>query len=156
MQIKIIVEHRRKVMNRAQKIAWFNLIVLLTALGLSTIAIGVFYFIVGLPMRDALGGFGFMGVLGLLGLTPILFRKDKGKVQYDERDLTICRKAAVVAYAIFWVLFVAAAMVPFFVLGPDGIVSVVYLCAMVLGGFLTVTLLQSIVTLKEYGWGGEK
>ncbi len=66
-------------MNRAQKIAWFNLIVLLTALGLSTIAIGVFYFIVGLPMRRALGGLGFIGIVGLTGLSPILFRKRRNK-----------------------------------------------------------------------------
>jgi hypothetical protein len=152
MQIKIIVEHRGKVMNRVQKIAWFNLIVLLTALGLSAIAIGVLHFIVGLQMQHALGGFGFIGIMGFAGLSPILFKKDKGKVQCDERDLMIHRKATVVAYSIFWVLFVAAAMAPFFVLGPKGTISVKYLCAMVFGGMFTVILVQSIVTLDEYGW----
>ena len=145
-------------MNRAQKIAWFNLIVLLVALCLAAIAVGVLYFIVGLPMRRALGGFGFIGLMGFAGLSPILFKKDKGKVQCDERDLMIHRKATIAAYSIFWVLFVAAAMVPFFVFGPDGGVSVKYLCAMVFGGMFTVILVQSIVTLEEYGWRdkGEK
>jgi hypothetical protein len=43
-------------------------------------------------------------------------------------------------------------MIPFFVLGPDGAVSVKYLAAMVFGGMVTVGLVQSIVTLEEYGW----
>jgi len=139
-------------MNRAQKIAWFNLIVLLTALGLSTIAIGVFYFIVGLPMRGALGGFGFIGVVGLTGLSPILFRKEKKQASFDERDLLIAKKASLVAYSIFWVLFVAAAMIPWFIIGPKGAITVNYLPWMVFGGMVVVMLVQSVVTLDEYGW----
>jgi hypothetical protein len=72
----------------------------------------VAYFILGLPAERAAGGFGFIGIMGFVGLTPILFRKDKDKVQCDERDLMIHRKATIAAYAIFWLLFVAAAMVP--------------------------------------------
>ena len=73
-------------------------------------------------------------------------------MDFDERDLLIQRKAALGAYAIFWCLFVLAAMIPFFVLGPDGKVSVKYLAAMVFGGMTVVTLVQSIVTLEQYGW----
>ena len=139
-------------MNRAQKIAWFNLIVLLTALGLSTIAIGVFYFIVGLPMRGAICGFAFIGVVGLTGLSPILFRKEKKQASFDERDLLIAKKASLVAYSIFWVLFVAAAMIPWFIIGPKGAITVNYLPWMVFGGMVVVMLVQSVVTLDEYGW----
>jgi hypothetical protein len=142
-------------MNRAQKIAWFSLIVILIALTLSIITVGVFYFIVGLPMRRAFGGFGFIGIVGLTGLSPILFRKGKEQVSFDERDLLIHKKASLVAYSIFWFLFVLVSMIPFFVLGPKGTISVRYLPAMVFGGMITVMLVQSIVTLEEYGWRGK-
>jgi len=139
-------------MNRQQKIAWFTLVVVLLALGLSVIAFGIGYFIFGVSAHQATSGFAFMGVMGLLGLTPFLFQKDKNKVQADERDTAIQRKAVGFAYAIFWVLFVAAAMIPWFIIGPNGTITTNYLPWMVFGGMFTVMLLQSIVTLNEYGW----
>jgi hypothetical protein len=143
---------RIDVMNRAQKMARFNLIVILTALTLSAIAVSVLYLVVGLPMRRAAGGFGFIGICGLMGLSPFLYKKGSGKVSFDERDLLIQRNASLGAYSIFWVLFVLAAMVPFFVLGPKGMVSVKYLAAMVFGGMIIVVLVQSVITLGAYGW----
>jgi hypothetical protein len=90
--------------------------------------------------------------MGFVGLAPALFKKDKGKVELDERDLLIRRKAMLAAYSAFWLLFVAAAMVPFFLLGPKGTVGVWYLASMVFGGMFVVILVQSIVFLEEYGW----
>jgi hypothetical protein len=156
--LKLLLNIGEKVMNRMQKIAWFSLIVILIALTLSIITVGVLYFIVGLPMRRALGGFGFIGIVGLTGLSPILFRKGKEQVSFDERDFLIHKKVLLAAYSIFWFLFVLASMIPFFVLGPKGTISVTYLPAMVFGGMVTVMLVQSVVTLEEYGWRnkGEK
>ncbi|MBL7153235.1 MAG: DUF2178 domain-containing protein [Phycisphaerae bacterium] len=139
-------------MNRLQKIARFNLIVVLTSLSLSAIAIAALYFIARLPIQRALGGFGFIGIYALTAFSPLLYKKEPGKVDVDERDLLIQRKASLGAYTIFWCLFVLAAMIPIFVLGPDGTVSVKYLAGMVFGGMATVILVQSIVTLEEYGW----
>jgi hypothetical protein len=139
-------------MNRMQKIAWFNLIVVSLALGLSVITFSIGYLILGVPAHRAAAGFGFIGIMGLTGLTPVFFRKEKDKVQTDERDMAILRKAAVVAYSVFWVLFVAAAMIPWFILGYDGAITTNYLPWMVLGGMCVVSLVQSIVTLNEYGW----
>jgi hypothetical protein len=81
-------------MNRAQKMAWFTLIMLGLALGLSLAAVSVARFGFGQPIRRAVGGFGFIGIMGFSGLAPVLFKKDKGKVQLDERDLMILRKAS--------------------------------------------------------------
>ncbi len=139
-------------MNRAQKAAWFTLVVLAFASVLSLVAFCVAYFVLGVPAGRAAGGFGLMGIAGLLGLIPVLFRKDKAKVQCDERDLMFQRNAAVAAYATFWVLFVAAAMIPWFVTGPNGTITVSYLPWMVLGGFFVVELVQAIATLQQYGW----
>lgn len=145
-------------MNRQQKIAKFTLIVTLAAITISVMAVGIFYFVAGMPIRRALSGFGFIGICGLAGLSPLLYRKECGKVDFDERDLLIQKKASLAAYSIFWFLFVLASMIPFFVLGPKGSISVKYLPAMVFGGMVTVMLVQSIVTLEEYGWKnrGEK
>ncbi len=143
-------------MNRAQKIARFNLIVISTSLILSTIAVSVLYFVVGMPMRHALRGFGFIGICGLMGLSPFLYKKEGDKVSFDERDLMIMRNASLGAYSIFWFLFVLAAMIPFSVLGPVGMVSVKYLTAMVFGGMIIVVLVQSIITLVAYSWGAKE
>ena len=103
-------------------------------------------------MRRAAGGFGFFGIMGFSGLAPLLFKKDTGKVKLDERDLLIKNKAMLAAYFSFWPVFVIAAMAPFCVYGPDGMVSVKYLCSMVFGGMFIVILVHSLVTLQEYGW----
>ena len=139
-------------MNRLRKIAWFNLIMVSLALGLSVITFCIGYFVFHAPANRAAAGFGFIGILGLTGLTHVLFRKDKNKVQFDERDTAIHRKAVGLAYAIFWVLFVAAAMIPWFIIGPNGVIVVNYLPWMVFGGMCVVMLVQSIVILNEYGW----
>jgi len=148
-------QERTRVMNRWQKIAWFTLVVIGLALVLSLAAVSVAYFGLGLPMRAAAGGFGFIGIMGFIGLTPVLFKKEKGKVEIDERDLLIQKKASLAAYSIFWVLFVLAAMVPWFIIGPKGTITVRYLPWMVFGGMFVVMLVQAIVTLKEYGWIGK-
>ena len=139
-------------MNREQKMAWFSLIMVTLGFGLSLMSVGVLHFGYGLPMRQAAGGFGFIGIMGLSALAPLLFKKDKGKVELDERDLLIKNKATLAAYCGFWPVFVIAAMAPFFVYGPDGTVSVKYLCSMVFGGMFIVILVHSLVTLQEYGW----
>jgi len=139
-------------MNRQHKIAWFGFTVIVTALALSVAAVAVAYFAVGLPMRRAVGGFGFMGLTGLLGLSPLLYKKGQGKVTLDERDHMIQRTAALAAYSIFWFLFVIAAMIPFFILGPQGRISVQYLPVLVLGGGIIVWFVQSIITIEQYGW----
>jgi len=142
-------------MNRIQKISWFTLIVVSLALGLSVATFGIGYFIIGVSAQKAAAGFGFIGIMGFLGFTPFLFRKNQGKVQADERDLTILRKANIIAYSVFWILFVASAMIPWFIIGPFGTITINYLPWMVFGGFCVVQLLQSLVTLCEYGWRGD-
>jgi hypothetical protein len=139
-------------MNRAQKIAWFNLIVLLTALGLSTIAIGILYYIAGLPLRCSLGGFGLLGICGLIGLSPILFRKKQSQVGFDERDQLIHKRATLIAYSVFWVFFTAACMIPWWVLKTGASIRVVVLPVMLAGGFIIVQLVQSVAVLVQYSW----
>ena len=48
----------------------------------------------------------------------------------------------------FWLLFVAAAMVPWFITGPDGLITVNYLPWMVFGGMFVVMFVQAIRHLE--------
>ncbi len=140
-------------MNRYQKMAWFTLIMLGLALGLSITAMLVLRFAVGMSWRASMAGFGFIAIMGFIGFSrsgPSFFKKDKRGL--DERDLLIKQKAMVAAYWSFWPVFVLAAIVPLFVYGPDGMVSVHYLCWMVFGGMYWVFLIYSIAILNEYGW----
>lgn len=142
-------------MSRAQKIARFNLIVILIALILSAIAVSVFYFVVDLPIRRAFGGFGFMGITGLMGLSPLLYKKGRGKVSFDERDELINYRAVLAAYSVFWLVFTAACMIPWFIIGPSGSISVNVLPIMLFGIGITLMLVHSLVILVQYGRGGK-
>ena len=140
-------------MNRFQKLARFNLIVILIALTLSVIAVSVFYFVVDLPIRRAFGGFGFMGITGLMGLSPILYKKERGKVSFDERDQLINLRAVLAAYSVFWLVFTAACMIPWSIIGPSGSISVNVLPIMLFGIGITLMLVHSLVILIQYGRG---
>ena len=142
-------------MSRAQKTARFNLIVILIALSLSAIAVSVFYFVVDLPIRRAFGGFGFMGITGLMGLSPLLYKKEGGKVSFDERDELINYRAVLAAYSVFWLVFTAACMIPWSIIGPSGSISVNVLPIMLFGIGITLMLVHSLVILVQYGRGGK-
>ena len=140
-------------MNKTQKIARFNLIVILIALTLSAIAVSALYFVVDLPIRRAFGGFGFMGITGLMGLSPLLYKKERGKVSFDERDELINYRAVLAAYSVFWLVFTAACMIPWSIIGPSGSISVNVLPIMLLGIGITLALVHSLMILVQYGWG---
>jgi len=143
-------------MNRAQKIALYNLIVLIASLTLTGAAVGILAIVLGMPR--ALGGLGFLGIGGLIGLSPILFRKKRGQLGLDERDWLIYNRASLVAYSVFWVFFTAACMIPWLVLEAGAKIRVVVLPCMLAGGFVIVQLIQSIAILIQYRWDakGEK
>ena len=140
-------------MNRSQKIALYNLIVIIASLTITGAAVGILSIVFGMP--KALGGIGFLGIGGLIGLSPILFRKKRGQLGFDERDLLIYNRASLVAYSVFWVFFSAACMVPWLVLEAGAKIRVVVLPCMLAGGFVIVQLIQSIAILIQYGWPGK-
>ena len=142
---------RTEIMNKYQKMARFTLIMLGLSLGLSITAMLVLRFAVGMSWRASMAGFAFIAIMAFSRIRPSLFFK-KDKCDLDERDLLIKQKAMVTAYWSFWLLFVLAAIVPLFVYGPDGMVSVRYLWFMVVGGIFWVYSIYSIAILNEYGW----
>ena len=93
----------------------FIFVTLTCALILTAIAIAVAYAKLGFPR--AWGGLGFMGLAGIGGLAHLFFKKDPGKVEYDERDRGIQRKAALAGFGMAYLVVGIATMVPFTILG---------------------------------------
>ncbi len=138
-------------MNRTQKIALYNLIVIISSLTITGAAVGILAIMYGMP--KALSGSGFLGILGLIGLSPILFRKKREQLVFDERDLLIYRKATIAAYSTFWIFFTTVCMVPYLVLDRGATIRVVVLPGMLAGGFIIFQLIQSISILIQYSRG---
>ena len=143
-------------MNRAQKIAWSLVITISFGFILSCIAVAVLYVKVGMP--KAVAGLGFMGVAGLGGFSPLIFKKDKGKVTFDERDKLIKRRAALAGFATSYLFVGLACMIPFSILGPKASISVTWLPNIFGGAALSAFFVTSVAILIQYGRGdrGEK
>jgi len=133
-------------MSPLQKFAWFNLAVI----GFSTLV--VLCLIPFLGYRS-LGGLGF---LGFLGLGVLYFRKRPGQVTMDERDNLIMTRSLILAYALFWVVFVLSAVfVSPLLYGQDGSVPVVLVQMSVAWGFMLWYAVQSIAILVQYVGGSQ-
>jgi hypothetical protein len=131
-------------MNASQREAWFNLVVVLSALAMVTA-------LVPFLGKGAMGGF---GLLGFLGLSPVFFRKRHGAVVLDERDTQIRLRSQFCAHLVVWLLFVLAAMTAPAVYGWDGSVPVAMVMASVFCGMMVLYAVSSLATLIQYGRGG--
>jgi hypothetical protein len=140
-------------MNKAQKIAWFLVITISVAVTVSCIAVAVLYVKFGMPR--ALGGLGFTGIAGLGGLGSLIFKKDKGKVIFDERDKLIKERAKLAGFTAAFLFAGLGCMIPFFILGPKASISVIWLPNMWCGTFLTSFFVHSVAVLIQYGRGGK-
>ncbi len=132
-------------MTALQKNAWYNLGVIV----LTLVTIGVLYPVAG---KGALGGFGF---LGLLGFGPMFFRQKPGRIVMDERDEEIRRKSWNLAFALFWVVGVLfASLVSASVYGAEGAVPVWIVQSSVFVGMMLIYALASAAVLVQYAQGG--
>ena len=130
-------------MNASQREAWFNLVVVLSSLLMVTVL---------LPFlgKGAMGGF---GLLGLLGFSPVFFRKPR-LVVLDERDTQIRIRSQFCAISFSGCLFVVAAMTAPAVYGWNGSVPVTMVMASVFCGMMVLYGVMSLATLIQYGRGG--
>lgn len=143
-------------MNRMQKIAWLFVVTISLAVILSAIAIGLLYLKFGMPVAQA--GLAFLGIAGLGGFGPLIFKKDKGAVIYDERDTLINRRAALAGFGASYLLVGLSCMIPFFIFGPKASISVTWLPMIFMGAGLSLFFFHSVAILIQYGWRdkGEK
>jgi hypothetical protein len=131
-------------MSAMQKFAWFNLAVIAWT---SAVVIALVPFL----GKGALGGCGF---LGLLAFGSLFFRKKQGEVLTDERDQGIQLRSMILAYVVFWLAYVLAAVLlcPL-VYGQEGAVPVWMVQISVFGGWMLVYAVMSIAILVQYAGG---
>ncbi|MFH1615879.1 MAG: DUF2178 domain-containing protein [Planctomycetota bacterium] len=137
-------------MKRIQKIAMFIFVVFTCAFILTAIAIAVAYAKFGFP--GAWGGLGFMGIAGIGGLAQLFFKKDPEKVEYDERDHYIQKRAALTGFALAYLVVGLATMLPFTILGPNAPITTNWLPLIFGAAGLTNFYAWSIAILTLYGW----
>ena len=137
-------------MKRIQKIAMFIFVTFTCALIITALAIAVVYAKYGFP--KAWSCFGFMGITGISGLAQLFFKKDPGKVEYDERDRQIQRRAALTGFALAYLTVGLVTMLPFTILGPDIPITTNWLPLIFGAAGLTYFYSWSIAILTQYGW----
>lgn len=143
-------------MNRIQKMAWWMAIWISAGAILAAIAVAVSYFIIGMPWSIARAGLAFLGIAGFGGLASLIFKKDKGKITCDERDQLINNRAAVAGFCAAFLVTGLACMLPFFVLGPEATISVVWLPNIFMAAGLATFFVHSVAILVQYGWRNRK
>ncbi len=143
-------------MNRYQKLAWFNLIVIAATIIITSTAIAIEIHIRG---YSTTGLYFFVATLALLRLKPFLFKKpqSEGGVVSDERDTFIVKRAVSFAYTTFWIVFFVStfAVHIFMGMGPKSSVLTITLPLMAVGGALFMKILCSVAILVQYGWGNK-
>lgn len=126
--------------------AWFLLIVVMAAFALY----GIF---TAVPKLHS-GAMAAYAVLALIAAEPLVGRKaiSEGTVVFDERDREIHVAAMGASFGVVWVLFVAAAMIPFYLLGPSGklTLSTITLSNIVFPAMGVVYLVRSLVMIMLY------
>ena len=136
-------------MNREQKIALSLVIIILIALISSAVAFVILYSKVGMPKATA--ALAFMGITGLGMFPALFFKKDKGKVTFDERDKIIRTRAARAGFAMAYLFVGLACMIPFSVLGQQATISVRWLPRIFAGSAICMMFFCSLTLLFEYG-----
>ena len=140
-------------MNRYQKLAWWNIIVITFTIIITTAAIAIEFHIRGYSTL----GIYFIAPLVLLKFNRFLFKKPqrKGSVVSDERDSIIVKRAVSFTYTVFWIVFILSSFLLFVLLGPRSSVPTITLLLVALGGGILMKIVCSAAILVQYGKGGK-
>ncbi len=136
-------------MNRYQKLAWWNLIVITFTIIITTAAIAIEFRIRGYSTL----GIYFIAPLVLLKFNRYLFKKpqSEGGVVSDERDSLIIKRALVFTFMAFWWVFVISSFLLWWFIGPRNSVPTITLPLMVLGAGIFMKIVCSVAILVLYG-----
>jgi len=141
-------------MNRYQKLAWFNIIVIVATIVITTAGIAI-----EIRWRgySTIAPWFFVAILLLLRLKPYLFWKpeSEGGVVSDERDSLIVQKAASFAYKTFWFVLLFSSFAVHVFKGGRGSVPVITLPLMACGGALFMMIMCSVSILVQYSQGNK-
>ncbi len=96
---------------------------------------------------------GAFGLLGLAGFQPLLYRKRRQEVVWDERDTLINYRAVIAGYSVFWLVFTLAPMsiwAAAYCYGGHSLISVHILPRLVMGGFIVVMTTRAVAIVVQY------
>lgn len=145
-------------MNKTQKQAWFNLAGSLLALAVILYILITALLLKRLPSEDFLGKYFFLAVYCAVLVVSLTFMRKKQSLaepDFDERDIVIKQRAIQYSYVSVWLIFFAACVSVFIVLGLDGYVPVFMLPLALVLLFLIVQLIYCVSILLQYR-GGRK
>ncbi len=97
-------------------------------------------------------------VLGsLFWLLPAFVQKihKSKRVQSDERDVLIYKNGAVAAHIVLWLYFAIVCLVAWWLVGPEGMVSVNVMPLVLIGAVTLFLLVEYLVAFIQYGQGGD-
>jgi hypothetical protein len=97
-------------------------------------------------------------VLGsLFWLLPAAVQKiHKSKtVQSDERDVLIYKNGAVAAHIVLWLYFAVACLAAWWLVGPEGTISVNVMPLVLIGAVTLFLLVEYLAAFIQYGRGGD-
>ncbi|MHC4476833.1 MAG: hypothetical protein ACYTEL_14395 [Planctomycetota bacterium] len=139
-------------MNRYQKIAWLNLIVITATLVITSIGIAIEVHLVGYSRF----GLFYLAPMVLLKFTPFMFKKPQSRngVVCDERDNLILKRAVSFASLTCWWVFILLSFLLFLIIGPRNSVPTITLPLMAIGAALYIKIVCSVAILIQYGRGG--
>ena len=138
-------------MNRTQKAAVFNLIMGLLLLVFWTILFSGIFFAGTIFTR--FNRFYCLLIVTLVVVFLMFLRKKQSpeEVESDERDKLIQLKAVLVAFVSSWILLAGVALVPRFIIGINGSISVWVLSIINFVIFLVAMIVYNIAVLVQYG-----
>jgi hypothetical protein len=138
-------------MNRAQKIAIYNLIMIIS--GMAVVLLTSF-----MKLPDLVYVIEIVIVFALVFTSPVFFKKKQGRVSFDERDAIINQRAMLVASCAAFGCLGGQCIVPIIEVGLDGSIRVYAVLGIYLGTLITFVVSKSLTVLFQYGWGpkGEK
>jgi hypothetical protein len=96
-----------------------------------------------------------LGIGGLVGISPVLFWKKRGKINFDERDQLISERGTLMASVITCTYFAVMCIKPLITVGPKGLVPAYELIGIVIGAIICFVTSKSITTLLEYSKGNK-
>jgi uncharacterized membrane-anchored protein len=148
-------------MNKTQKGAMAVLVITIVLL-IFSITIPVAWFNERIALRILPLAFLALAYIAM-GLSVIFLRRKQSpsEVDYDERDITIKRKAIFASYITLWILVFIACTIPPIINDWRGIapaitistISVSVLPIALFLMFIIVMLVYSLTILVQYGWG---
>lgn len=134
-------------MNRAQKIAWFNLIMML--LGTAMVFLSGF-----MDLPHLVGAIELVVVFVLVFTSPVFFRKKPGRVSFDERDAIINQRATLIGSCAAFGAIGGQILVKLMGVGLEGSIRMYEVILIYISCLICLIVARSVAILVQYGWRG--